>query len=221
MKQIILSVIMSVMAVGNTNAQTIVRNNYDTPVSEETVQQSQAEVRKNQFYSKFGFVETLLMFKNDKSSMGGGMMVEFGGIYNITPDVPLFYGLNYSGYSKSNHEIYRSGYSVSSTSTSSTGHSFRIPVRIGYRIFNTETIKVTPRFGPYLDWEFIGYSKYNGKKTQYSDIDSYKSVTFGISLGMNVTYNGIGIYGEYAWGLSEKIKDVKQNFWSIGLCYIF
>lgn len=216
MKRIILSVIISALGFGNTYSQTIVRNNYDTPIGDETIQQDRESANKFQFYGQSGFIETLLKSKDDQSSMGGSAKFEFGVIYNITPDVPLSFGFNYSNYSKYHSELYQSGYRYSTIKTENVGHSFRIPVKLGYRIVNTETIQITPQVGPYLDWEFIGYSKYNDNKTKYSDMDDYNAFTFGLSAGISITYNGFGIYGEYAWGLSDKFKKIKQNYWSAG-----
>lgn len=112
-------------------------------------------------------------------------------------------------------------------------HNIRIPISInllipmgGYRGFAIGA-------GPYLDYVVYGKSEYTYTelgtkiktktiKTKFSDIDGANSTIWGIQMQATLMFSeSFGIYGEYGWGLTERYKDNKENYWSVGIAYSF
>ena len=140
-----------------------------------------------------------------------GTITEFGVSHHLTNEAILFLGLGYAYGSK--HE----------SSVSTYMNRFIIPANVGYRVWTSEDGKYgfLPYAGLYIDWAFSAYSQSGGKKYKLSDNDSFRSVILGANIGASFKIKRWAIYTEFGYGLAERLKDVRQNYWSLGASFMF
>lgn len=154
----------------------------------------------------------------DLKKFGMGMM--FGANYFFSE---MAYMKLCAGYA---YATGRKGNIAKEGQTSAEMHSIRIPISVNFLIPMGEHKGFSIGAGPYFDYVVSGKSEFKqGKtkiKTKFSDFDDANALIFGIHLQATLMFSELfGIYGEYGFGLKERYKKNKENYWSVGIAYGF
>lgn len=166
--------------------------------------------KKWDFYDKVGYSSLTWDTDGGGSTDLGGLHFEAGAVYKIQKNVPLMFGLAYKNYSKSEHK------------RKIRADILEVPVTAGYDFKISKKIGVVVHGGPYLDYVVKGYTKYDGgEKYKFKDDDDFKEFGVGAKVGAVVHIYYFDIFGEYGYNFTERAKDTKESYWTIGLGYAF
>lgn len=149
---------------------------------------------------------------------GWGTNTMFGSNYFFSEQAYLKLCAGVANATKSKGDITKEG------RTSVEMWNIRVPVSINYLIPMGGHRGFSVGVGPYLDYVVYGKSEYkqgNTKiKTKFSDMENAHSMIFGIHLQATLMFSEMfGLFGEYGFGLSERYKGNKENYWSVGIAY--
>lgn len=161
------------------------------------------------FYDKGGYSSLKWDTDGGGSTDLRGVHFEAGAVYNIQKNVPLMFGLAFKDYSKSEYKV------------KTRADILEVPVTAGYDFKINEKIGVIVHAGPYLDYVVNGYTKYDGEKFKFKDDDDFKEFGVGAKVGAIIHIYGFDIIGEYGYNFTERAKDTKESYWTIGIGYAF
>ncbi|MBQ9561106.1 MAG: hypothetical protein IJV10_02365 [Prevotella sp.] len=187
MKRIILSVIISALGFGNTYSQTIVRNNYDTPIGDETIQQDREE-HGNQRIGVIKF--TFLSFKGGENYGIGGELLNangIGGEYCVRTDFKSHGNINIDLGLNATYEILKDD-DTNFLFTIAAGPSIRMQDELS-------DIKVN-------------YNQYTGKYTTTEKYDFKFYVDLIVNPRFSLRYKNVLISaGYFMWAPKAKFSD--------------
>ena len=202
MKKVFLSVIMSVLAVSSFNAQTIVRNNYDTPVSDETIQQDREE-HGNKWIIAAKF--TFLTFKGGQNYGVGDDILHINGVggeFCIRTDFKSHGNVNIDLGLNATYEILKNE-DTNFLFTLAAGPSFRIQDELS-------DIKVN-------------YSSYTGRYTTQEKYKSKFYVDLVVNPRLSLRYKSVLVSaGYFMWAPTAKFSNgALAHGFQASLGYVF
>lgn len=105
-------------------------------------------------------------------------------------------------------------------------HSIRLPISVNYLVPIGKKAGISFGAGPYFDYVVSGKTEYgkgkNKQKIKFSDVKDAHAMVIGLHGCISIMLSeDWGLFGEYGIGLTERYKDVKENYWSIGMAYAF
>ncbi len=145
---------------------------------------------------------------------GFGMSMLLGANYFLEEQAFLKFCIGWGTASKNKNKV------------NSELHSIRVPISINYLVPIGKKAGISFGAGPYFDYVVSGKTEYGvGKdkyKVKFSDIEGAHDMVIGLHGCISIMFSeDWGLFGEYGFGLTERTKDNKENYWSAGIAYSF
>lgn len=192
-----------------------------------TVNENRGEEQSENMKDKWIFTGKI-GFSPRNLSIKGGENLNLNALYSLRYMFGASYFIDENAYIKMMLGFAQSCKSKNENKIFSSADLYSIPlsVSINYLIpTDGKRSGLALGAGLYLDYALGGKIEVSGysykEKIKFKDLDGFNDMIAGLNASVSYLWKGGGVFVEYGLGLTERMEDVKENYWAVGLTYDF